>query len=135
MNRYLRARLRTTGTSRTFYGDSPAPSLPRPHLTDDGQTVTLDLHGARVDEAVHLVQALIVEAARRGRPTAKVVHGTSTTDAGGHRTIKTELRARLGAGEYDQHVTSSYLTDGSMTLGLAPAPRPAPGFLRLNDLT
>lgn len=106
----------------------------RPHLSDDGHVVTLDLHGARVDEAVRLVDALIVEAARHGRPTVKVIHGASTDEHGDRRTIRSELRRHLEAGAYDQHVASSYLEDGSMTLGLAPAPFPAGGTLRLADL-
>ncbi|MEM1117702.1 MAG: Smr/MutS family protein [Bacteroidota bacterium] len=108
--------------------------MARPHLSDDGQTVTLDLHGAHVDEAIRLVEAVVVQAARYGRPTLKIVHGTSTADLGHRRTIKDELRDRLDTGEYDRHVTSSYLTDGAMTLGLAPAPRPIQGHLRLSDL-
>ena len=55
-------------------------TMPYPRVDDDGQTVTLDLHGAPVDEAVRLARRLVREAARRGRRTVKIVHGQSTSN-------------------------------------------------------
>ena len=108
--------------------------MPGPRLDDDGQSVTLDLHGVRVAEAVDLAAALVVEAARRGRQTVRLVHGASTTDAGGERTIKTALARALADGDYDRHVSSSFALDGMLVLGIAPSPSPRPGRLRLADL-
>lgn len=106
-----------------------------PRLDDDGQTVTLDLHGARVDEAERLAAAAVVEAARRGRRTLRLVHGHSTTGRRGEeRTIKTALHAMLDRGLFRGHVTQSVRGEGHVLLGLAPAPTPAAGRLRLVDL-
>ncbi|MGB3544294.1 Smr/MutS family protein [Rubrivirga sp.] len=108
--------------------------MPTPTLDDDGTTVTLDLHGATVDDALRLTDAAIVEAARHGRTTIRVIHGASTTDAGAHRTIKTALLDALEDGEYDRHVTTDVRMEGMMILGLAPAPSPARDRMRLSDL-
>ena len=107
--------------------------MARPRLDDDGRAVTLDLHGARVDEALDLVDALVVEAARRGRATVRVVHGTSTTGAG-RRTIKSALHDALDAGDFAPPVTSAFRQEGAVLLGLAAAPAPLPGRLTLGDL-
>ncbi len=109
--------------------------VPRPRLDDDGQSVTLDLHGARVDEAVRLAGAVVVEAARHGRTTVRLIHGGSTTGTlGVDRTIKTELHRALEAGDFDQHVTSSMKQEDVLLLGLAPSPSPVRGPLRLSNL-
>ena len=107
--------------------------MPRPRLDDDGQTVTLDLHGARVDDALDLVDALVVQAARHGRTTARVVHGASTT-AEGARTIKSALHEALDAGDFTPPVTSDFRQDGAVLLGIAPDGPPRPGRLSLRDL-
>ena len=124
-----------TGTpARRLRSRPPSDSdVARPRLDDDGQTVTLDLHGATVAEALDLTDALLAEAARRGRATVRLVHGASTTDAGVHRTIKTALHDALDDGDFDRWVASSFKTDGALVLGLAPA-SPHPGRLRLADL-
>lgn len=108
--------------------------MPHPRLDDDGQSVTLDLHGARIHDALDLATSLIVEAARHGRSTVRLVHGASTADRGADRTIKTALHDALDDGAFDQHVTSSFRQDTVLILGLAPAPSPRPGRLRLADL-
>ncbi|PAP77427.1 Smr/MutS family protein [Rubrivirga marina] len=108
--------------------------MPHPRLDDDGQTVILDLHGARIDEALRLAQSLVVQAARYGRSTVRLVHGSSTADRGADRTIKGTLHAALDRGDFDQHVTSDFRQDSVLILGIAPAPSPRPGRLRLADL-
>lgn len=107
--------------------------MARPHLSDDGFSVTLDLHGARVDEALDLVDALVAEAALHGRTTARVVHGASTSGAG-RRTIKSALYDALDAGDFAPHVTSAFRQEGALLLGIAPAPSPLPGRLAIGDL-
>jgi len=108
--------------------------MTRPRLDDDGQSVTLDLHGVRVDEAVELAAALVVEAARRGRSTVRLIHGTSTDEQGAERTIKGALTQTLSDGGYAQHVSSSYAMEGMLVLGLAPSPSPQQGRIRIADL-
>ena len=108
--------------------------MPYPRLDDDGQTVTLDLHGARVAESLRLAASVVVQAARHGRQTVRLVHGTSTADRGAERTIKGALYDALDRGDFDRHVTSSFRQDGVLILGIAPAPSPRTGRLKLADL-
>jgi len=106
-----------------------------PRLTDDGRTVTLDLHGATVAEAERLTRAAAREAARRGRATLRVVHGHSTTDRWGEtRTIKTMLHALLDDRALAPHVAQSVRAEGHAILGLAPSARPVAARLSLADL-
>lgn len=51
-----------------------------PALTDDGSTVTLDLHGARVEEALALARNALRLARQRGRHRLDLIHGASTSD-------------------------------------------------------
>ena len=107
----------------------------RHRLDDDGQSVTLDLHGATVHEALRLTDALIVEAARHGRSTVRLIHGSSTTGPdGGDRTIKTALHRALEDGQFSRHVTTSFKGESTLLLGLAPSPSPVRSRLRLSDL-
>lgn len=108
--------------------------MSRVRLHDDGHALTLDLHGARVDEAIDLAYAAIVEAARHGRSTVRLVHGLSTTEEGAARTIKTVLHDAFEDGEFDRHATGSVRMEGMMIVSIAPAPSPRPGRLTLNDL-
>lgn len=108
--------------------------MTRPNLTDDGQTVTLDLHGLTVRDALELTDSLIVQAARYGRMTVRIVHGTSTTDAGAARTIKTALYDTLDRGDFERHVTTEVRMDAMLLLGLAPAPNPMSGRITLTSL-
>ncbi len=106
-----------------------------PRLTDDGRLVTLDLHGATVDEAERLARAAVREAARRGRATLRLVHGHSTTDRWGEaRTIKTMLHALLDARALAPHVAQSVRAEGHVVLGLATEVRPVAARLTLADL-
>lgn len=70
-----------------------------PRLTDDGQTVVLDLHGATVDDALRLARRALTLCHGRGRHRLDVVHGSSTTERdGARRTIKTAIHAWLDGG-------------------------------------
>ena len=105
----------------------------RPRLSDDGRTVTLDLHGARVDEAVGLLHRTARLAAERGRVTLRVVHGASTS--GAHpRTIRGALHALLVDGALAPDVTGAVRFEGHALLSLRAAPRPDPTPLRLLDV-
>ena len=104
-----------------------------PRLDDDGRSVTLDLHGARVDEALAMVEAALAAAARLGRSTVRVVHGHSTTGSGA-RTIKSAVLDALDRGAFDRYVVSDLRAEGHVLLGLAVAGTPSPVRLRLADV-
>ena len=125
---------RSAESCRTFRLLPPRPDIATPHLDDDGRTLTLDLHGARVDDAERLAEAVVIEAARHGRQTVRIVHGFSTTDLDGrNRTIKTALHAMMDSGGFDRHVTSAVRGEGQLLLAIAPAPRPVEGRIRIQD--
>ena len=98
-----------------------------PHLSDDGLSVPLDLHGARVPEAEDLLLAAAELAAECGRSTLRVVHGASTTDwDGGNRTVKTAV--------LDAWVASAHHAEGAVLLGLRPLGPPDREPLTLAEL-
>lgn len=104
-----------------------------PRLADDGTTVTLDLHGDRVDDALRTARRALVAAARAGRPRLRIVHGTSTTGTGA-RTIKTELHRWLDGGSADTLYASAERGDAVLTLHLDLTARPSPRRLTLRDV-
>jgi DNA-nicking Smr family endonuclease len=108
--------------------------VPLPRLTDDGRTVTLDLHGLRVADAEAAAHRTVALAAAHGRHAVRLIHGHSTTGPHGARTIKTALHEHLDARGFAPHVVSALRNEGDLLLGLPPAARPAPGRLRLSDL-
>ncbi|GAB5535687.1 MAG: Smr/MutS family protein [Rubricoccaceae bacterium] len=95
----------------------------------------LDLHGARVADAEDLAETVVMEAARRGRSTVRLVHGSSTTEqhADGW-TIKTALHAMLDDGVFAPYTTSAFRADGHLLLGIAPARQPVADRLTLRDI-
>lgn len=101
-----------------------------PRLDDDGRQVTLDLHGARVADALELALDVFAEASRRGRSTLRIVHGHSTTGDGA-RTIKTAVLEALDDGDFG--AGSALRGEGATTLGLPLGTRPDPARLRLSD--
>ncbi len=101
-----------------------------PRLDDDGQQVTLDLHGARVDEALALAIDVARAAVRSGRSTLRIVHGHSTT-GDGSRTIKSAVLDALADGTFG--TASALRAEGVTTLGLPVGTRPDLARLRLSD--
>ena len=90
-----------------------------PRVDDDGQTVTLDLHGASIEEAVDLARRCVREAARRGRHTVKIIHGQSTSSGlYANRTIKTALYDLLDRGTLSDAITHAWRADGHLLLSL-----------------
>ncbi len=70
-----------------------------PTLRDDGKTVTLDLHGARIAEALRMAQRALALARQRGRRRLDLVHGASTSEGDARRpTIRSALYDWLDAG-------------------------------------
>lgn len=89
-----------------------------PQLKDDGSTVTLDLHGVSVDEAIDLTYSTLRLAEDRGRNRLTLIHGSSTTQAGHGRTIKSALHDLLDRGELGSHATSVLRSRDTLTLVL-----------------
>jgi len=69
--------------------------MPVPSLVDDGRTVTIDLHGVPVEQAILMFERTLRLATQRGRSTVKAIHGSSTTSSADDRTIRNELRRYL----------------------------------------
>ena len=110
--------------------------MPYPRIEDDGQTVTLDLHGASVDEAAGLARRVVREAARRGRRTVKIVHGQSTSSRlYQNRTIKNTLYDLLDRGVLGSAVTQAWRADGHLLLSLDVTAAADPRPIRLLDVT
>lgn len=110
--------------------------MPIPHLQDDGHTVTLDLHGVRVDEAERFIRRTAALAAERGRHRLTVIHGASTSSAlYRNRTIRHRLYDLLDDGALDAWVTSELRREGSTLLGLDRARSSDPQPLTSRDIT
>lgn len=104
-------------------------------LNDDGHTVTLDLHGVSVRDAVEMIRRTVRLAAERGRSRVTVVHGASTSDP---RFRNDTIRHRL----YDlldddalPDITDAFRLEGSCLLGLAPASTTDRRSLTLQDVS
>ena len=107
--------------------------MPYPRLDDDGQTVTLDVHGATVDEALALARRVVAEAVRRGRPNVRIIHGAS--GRGGRRTIREALYEALDRGTLAPGA-SHWRGDGFLLLGFdVTAASVDARLLRLRDVT
>lgn len=108
--------------------------MPYPRLADDGTAVTLDLHGAAVDEALRLVRQAARLAAARGRATLRVVHGASTSDPRDrNRTIKHALHDLLDSRALPE-AQSDYRAEGHTLISLGLTARRDPTPIRLLDL-
>lgn len=93
--------------------------MPYPRLDDDGTTVTLDLHGVTVADALALAEATVQEAARHGRASVKLIHGASTSSQlYRNRSIKHTLYALLDRGRLDRYVTDAWRAEGHLLLSL-----------------
>ncbi len=106
-----------------------------PRLTDDGQTVTLDLHGARINEAVRISQRALALAAQRGRRRVDLIHGTSTSDAHGlnpsiKHALYTWLDGNMGTQQY-HHVRRD---SGTLSLFLDLTRKVQPARISLRDV-
>ncbi|MEM8602053.1 MAG: Smr/MutS family protein [Bacteroidota bacterium] len=101
-------------------------------LSDDGSTVTLDLHRVRVGDAESLIRRTIELAGERGRSTVRLVHGSSTS-GGGARTIKHLVHTLLDEGALP-FVSSAFRTQDYAILSLGLGTRRDPRRLTLNDV-
>jgi len=89
-----------------------------PQLDDDGRIVTLDLHGATVDEAIDMTYRTLRLAEQRGRTRLQIIHGSSTTGSGPGRTIKSALHDLLDRGELGTHATNVIRSQNKLVLAL-----------------
>ncbi len=115
-----------------YYPSSTAPTM---RLTDDLSTVTLDLHGARIDAAVRAARKAASICAARGRHRLDLVHGASTTTpADAQRpTIKRALHAWADGGG-PHGVTATMRGDSTLTLVFDLTARRDPRRLTLRDI-
>ncbi|MDX1440782.1 MAG: Smr/MutS family protein [Rubricoccaceae bacterium] len=92
--------------------------MKQPRITDDGTTVTIDLHGVWVDRAIEDIRRLVSVAAERGRPSLRIIHGSSTSDVHGtNRTIKHELHRALDSASFPE-VASDFRDADTTVLAL-----------------
>lgn len=105
-----------------------------PQLDDDGTAVTLDLHGATVDEAVNLSLRTVRLAANRGRMRVTLIHGKSTTRQGSLRTIKRALHDVLDDGGFAPHASEGWRADGYLVLSLSVTSSSDPTPITLRDV-
>lgn len=105
-----------------------------PQLNDDGSTVTLDLHGLSVDEALDLTYSTLRLAEDRGRNRLMLIHGSSTTTAGQRRTIKSALHDLLDQGDLSSHATSVVRSRDTLTLVLDLTAPSDPSPIELRDI-
>lgn len=89
-----------------------------PQLHDDGRVVTLDLHGATVEDAIDLTYRTLRMAEDRGRSRLRLIHGSSTTQAGQRRTIKRALYDLLDQGKLGAHATNVIRQRDTLVLAL-----------------
>lgn len=109
--------------------------MPGPQLNDDGMAVTLDLHGATVDEAIDLGLQTVRLAARRGRTRVKLIHGSSTTRPAAHRrTIKRALHDLVDDGAFRPHATEGWRAKNYLVLSLDLTTTTDPTRIQLLDV-
>jgi len=117
----------------THYTDCPSRPMSSPTLNDDGTTVTLDLHGLSVDEALDVTFSTLRLAEDRGRSRLKVIHGSSTTQ-GQRRTIKSALHDQLDRGSLGAHATNVVRARDTLTLALDLTASSDPTPITLRDV-
>ena len=89
-----------------------------PSVRDDGQRVSLDLHGATIRNAIILLRRTLMVSAARGRSTVRVIHGYSTSVNPRVRTsIRDELNRLLDEGSLSE-VQNYFRLDGATILSL-----------------
>ena len=105
-----------------------------PQIEDDGSVVTLDLHGATVNEAIDMTYRTLRMAEERGRSRLKLIHGSSTTIGRSTRTIKSALHDLLDRGELGSHATNVIRSQNSLVLALDLTASSDPTPIQLRDI-
>jgi DNA-nicking Smr family endonuclease len=110
--------------------------MPYPRVSDDGQTIELDLHGASVQMAQDMILAIIPLAANRGRSVVRIIHGVSTSETFDDRsTIKSTLLALLEQGTLDRYVPDWIVLEGSTVVSLNVTGRRDSTRILIHDIT
>ena len=73
--------------------------MPYPSVHDHGSLVEIDLHGARIDEAMRLIDNLFALAVLRGRTKLSIIHGASTFGTG-RDSIKERVYEAIDSGRW-----------------------------------
>ena len=105
-----------------------------PQIEDDGRVVTLDLHGATVNEAIDMTYRTLRMAENRGRSRLKLIHGSSTSGGGHKRTIKNALHDLLDRGELGSHATNVIRSQNTLVLALDLTAANDPTPIQLRDV-
>lgn len=99
-------------------GSPATKNLMRQLVHDDGERVTLDLHGVHLAEAEGTLRRTIAVATARGRTAVRVVHGSSTSDLlARNPTIKHLVEDLLAAGHLPE-VTDAFSMGEATILSL-----------------
>ncbi len=107
--------------------------MSQPSLRDDGQVVTLDLHGISVAEAVRLADAVVRESSKLGRTSVRIVHGSSTTSRlYQNRTIKNVLHTWIDERKASLKVTAVLKLEDMCLLSLPVSATPSATRLSLS---
>lgn len=110
--------------------------MPYPTVTDDGTTVELDLHGARLAEAETLVRRCIELCSNRGRATLRIIHGLSSSEYDAdQRTIKTIVHDVVEEHADSDIITGHYPFEGSITISFSVSARKDPTRITITNLT
>jgi len=121
-------------SSTSHTNDSTYGFMGTPQVDDDGRVVTLDLHGATVEEAIDMTYRTLRLAEDRGRSRLKLIHGSSTTESGNRRTIKTALYDLLERGDLGAHATNVLRSRDALVLALDVTATGDPSPIRLRDV-
>ena len=107
----------------------------RPRIFEDnGDDVTIDVHGASVSDAIDMIDRAVELAHAAGRRRLVVIHGLGGTDPAS--SIRQALRVAIGNGDYEDIVSSTVeLAGGGRTdMALRYAGPPNPRRLTNADL-
>ncbi|MCB0717846.1 MAG: Smr/MutS family protein [Bacteroidetes bacterium] len=104
-----------------------------PSLTDDGSTVTIDLHGLTVEAAVSVFARTIRLASERGRSTIKAIHGSSSTISPHDQTIRNRVREYVN-NDLESTIHARTLLDDYLIIGLPITHRTNSSRIKLTDV-
>ncbi|NNE71929.1 MAG: Smr/MutS family protein [Rhodothermales bacterium] len=102
-----------------------SPDAPK-SVTDDGRTVSIDVHGCSREEALRLIRQCVVLASARARDRVEVIHGIGGV-------IEQGLRSALSSGGLSG-VTGSVTLSGRTVISLPLSGNPDRRRIGVSDL-